>query len=195
MNLARPATTAPFVKAQPLPAATGPAPDAPMLDWKDEPADTDGLVTVRYHGHEVDKHGSFATRFSVRNDTREPWYRVTGSLDDAVQAARKLAVSEGDTEDPAAGRFARTSVAVLGAGQGVWHLSQLHYYEGMGDGMDAIISMPIDRVPESGSQVSVPYGAYGARGFDTPDKVMVRFDDPRVAAVVGVDSVAFAPKG
>jgi hypothetical protein len=59
--------------------------------------------------------------------------------------------------------------------------------------MDALISMPIDLVPASGSEVSVPYGAQGQRSFDTPDKVMVRFDDERVAALVGVDSVALAP--
>jgi hypothetical protein len=30
--------------------------------------------------------------------------------------------------------------------------------------------------------------------FDHPDKVRVRFDDGRVAALVGVDSIAIAPK-
>ena len=198
MNLARPNTAAPFVNVQPLGAKDTPAPEMTMVDWRNEPADTKGLVTVRYHGHETDRHGTDATRFSVRNDpfsSGEPWYEVRGPIEDAVRAARDLAVAEGYEEDPAAGTFARSSVAVLGVGDGVWHLSALRYPEGMGDGMDALISMPIDLVPASQSDVSVPYGQYGKRGFDTPDKVMVRFDDPRVAALVGVDSVAYAPKG
>jgi hypothetical protein len=200
MNLSRPAMSAPFVPVAPLAPAAGPAPTAEQLGWKDEPADTTGLVTVRYHGTETDRHGSFATRFSVRNDptgTGEPWYRVNGSLDDAIRAARDLAVLDGWEEQPAQGHFARTSVAVLAAGQGVWNLSRMAFPEGLGDGMDAIISMPIDKVvAASTSDVSVPYGPRsGRRDFDAPDEVMVRFDDPRVAALVGRDSVALAPKG
>lgn len=55
--------------------------------------------------------------------------------------------------------------------------------------------MPIDRdVSASASRVSIPYGSSTQSDFDRPDKgVFVRFDDPRVAAVVGVDSIAIAP--
>src|SRR5690606_7859007 len=100
----------------------------------------------------------------------------------------------GFDDDPAKGLFARSSVAVLDAGRGVWNLIPIKYTEGLGDGMDAIISIPIDaEVTASGSEVSVPFGANGGRGFDSPDKVQVRFDDPRVAALVGVSSIAVAP--
>lgn len=196
MELARPATANPFITVQPLPAPTGPAPAVTDVDWRSEPADTRGLVTVRYFGTETDKHGSFPVRFSVRNDptfSNEPWFAVQGSLDDAIRAARDLAIVEGGDDRPADGQLARTSVAVLAAGEGAWHLSRMNFPEGAGDGMDAIISMPIDRISERASVVSVPYGRYGARSFDTPTKVQVRFDDPRVAALVGVDSVALAP--
>ena len=86
-----------------------------------------------------------------------------------------------------------TSVAVLEAADG-WRLLPVAYSEGMGDGMDAIISMPIDRVGASVSDVSVPYDYNHGHGFDIPSRVQVRFDDPRVVALVGVDSIAIAPK-
>jgi hypothetical protein len=112
-----------------------------------------------------------------------------------VRAARDLAVVDGYEDVPATGNFARTSVAILDAGNGVWNLARMKYTEGFGDGMDAIISMPIDKVVgESTSDVSIPYGFMNGVDFDHPDKVRVRFDDGRVAALVGVDSIAIAPK-
>jgi hypothetical protein len=196
MQLAPRDPSLPFVLVKPILARPGNAPVPVELDWQHEPSDTTGLVTVRYHGLVVDRHASDRAQLSVRNDqngTGEPWYAVSGSIDDAIAAARELAVVEGFDDDPQAGTYARTSVAVLDAGAGTWHLARMQFSDGMGDGMDALISMPIDRVPAAVSQVSVPYGSHGAGRFDTPDKVMVRFDDPRVAALVGVGSVALAP--
>ena len=191
MQLAPVNPTATFVKVQPLPTQSGTAPTPQLVDWKDVPANDSGLVTVRYRG--VDEHGG-ARVVTVRNTTDftgAEWYSVQGSFDDAVSAARTLAVREGDVEQP--GHYARTSVAVLEAADG-WRLLPVAYSEGMGDGMDAIISMPIDRVGASESDVSVPYDANHGHGFDIPSQVQVRFDDPRVAALVGVDSIALAPK-
>jgi hypothetical protein len=69
------------------------------------------------------------------------------------------------------------------------------FTDGMDDGMDPIISMPIeDRVRASKSQVGVPYGVNGGWGVVKPDTVTVRFNDPRVKALVGVDAIAL-PKG
>lgn len=194
MQLAPVNPSSPFVPVTALPKADGPAPTAERL-VRDAPRDDKGLVSIRYRG--TDHDGSVHQR-TVRNDpmfTGRDWHRVTGSLDDAVRAARELAIVDGFDDDPATGSFARTSVAVLDAGQGVYDLLPLAYPDGMGDGMDAIISMPIDAVVgESTSQVSVAYGSMSGSGFDRPDKgVSVRFDDPRVAAVVGVDSIALAP--
>ncbi len=174
------------------PDPTTPAPATRMLGWKEEPADTEGLVTVRYRG----TADGAKSQFSVRNDptsTGEPWYEVTGAFDDALRAARDLAIVDGYTEDPTNGHFARTSVAVLEAGEGVWHLSRMMYPDGMGDGMDPIISMPVDCIPASFSDVSVPFGDNGKRPFDTPDDVSVRFDDARVKALVGRENFAVAP--
>lgn len=191
MQLAPVNPTATFVKVQPLPTRSGTAPTPQLVDWKDVPADDSGLVTVRYRG--VDDHGG-ARQVTVRNTTDftgAEWFSVQGSFDDAVSAARTLAVREGHVEEPF--RFARTSVAVLEAADG-WRLLPVAYSEGMGDGMDAIISMPIDRVGASVSDVSVPYDYNHGHGFDIPSRVQIRFDDPRVVALVGVDSIAIAPK-
>lgn len=192
MQLAPRDPSRPFVPVVALPAKEGPAPTLHDVHWRDQPGNDVGLVSVRYRGT-VDGD---PTRFTVRNDptfARREWHEVRGTLDDAIRAARELAVTEGFEEVPAEGYFGRTSVAVLEAARGAWHLTRMQYTEGMGDGMDARISMPIDRVPASASQVSVPYGKYGHRTFDVPDAVQVRFDDDRVAALVGVDSVALAP--
>lgn len=198
MQLAPRNPSLPFVPVTPLPKATGPAPKLVELDWKRTPENEDGLVSIRWKGtdnsrrqdvHQVTKrnHPEFAA---------EPWYQVQGSFDDAVRAARELAVVDGYEDKPQTGNFARTSVAVLAADEGAWNLTRLKYTEGFGDGMDAIISMPIDPVVgESTSDVSIPYGYMNGVDFERPDKgVAVRFDDPRVAAVVGVDSIAVAPK-
>ena len=189
MQLAPPATSATFVRPtafadQP---ATGPVPATRLLGWDEGPTDTAGLVTVRYHAVDDGR----PTRFSVRNDpefTGEQWYEVRGSMDDALRAARELAIAEGFTDDPEAGVFARTSVAVLAAGEGAWHLSRMAYPEGLGDGLDAIISMPIDRFPAERSDVSVPF-------MGTPSRVGVRFDDDRVTALVGREHYALNPAG
>ena len=123
----------------------------------------------------------------------EPWFAVTGSLNEAIRSARDLAMREGYDADPAGGRYARTSVAVLAPAEGVYHPARMMYPEGLGDGTDASVSMPIDQVPEVISEESVPFGTQGGRGFDTPDKVVVRFDIPRLKAPVGVDFIAVAP--
>ncbi|MCW2922858.1 MAG: hypothetical protein JWM98_262 [Thermoleophilia bacterium] len=191
MQLAPRNPALPFVVATPLPAATGSAPKLVDIDWKHQPDADAGLVTVRYQG--TDPAGR-TSQFSVRNhptSTGESWYGVKGTLRDAVRAARDLAVTDGNTEAP--GNFARTSVAVMSANDGSFLLERMMYPDGMGDGMDPIISMPIDHVPASQSDVSVPYGDLGKRPFDVPSKVSVRFDDPRVIALVGVDSIAYAP--
>lgn len=186
----------PFVPVTPLGPKVGPSPELEYVPSGEEPANDSGLVSVRYHGVESDRHGDVSTRFTVRNDNAnagEYWQQLTGSFDDAVNAARGLAVVEGFEDNPAQGAYARTSVAILDAGNGVYQLLPMKYPDGMGDGMDPIISMPIDAVPASSSSVSVPYGRYGKRVFDTPTRIEVRFDDPRVMALVGVDSIALAP--
>ena len=194
MQLAPVNPSAKFVTVQPLPAATGPVPTITPMPWDQTPENESGLVSVRYFGTTSDGD---KRRFTVRNDhefVSEEWSQVTGSFDDAVAAARTLAVVEGFTDNGAAGVFGRTSVAVLEAEQGTWNLMPIKFTEGMGDGMDAVISIPIDpAVTATGSEVSVPFGAYGEDGFDKADKVQVRFDDARVAALVGVDSIAIAP--
>lgn len=184
MQLAPADPTAPFTNVAALPAKAGAAPAVRTLGWDEGPADTAGLVSVRY---DVFQFGT-SMQLTVRNDDlpSEPWYEVRGTLRDAVRAARELAVVEGFEDDPKQGSYARTSVAVLDAGNGAWHLSRMSYLFGAGDEMDAIISMPVDRIPGGASQVSVPFGV-------TPERVTVRFDDPRVAALVGVDAVAVAP--
>ena len=195
MNLASAPAASPFLSVTALAPKAGPAPATTMVDWREEPSDTKGLVSVRYHG--TDEFGHRRQR-TVTNDpfsNGEPWYEVVGTLDDAVRAAREVAVADGYDEDPAAGVYARSSAVVLAAREGAWHVQRLTFPEGMGDGMDALISMPIDIVDRRKSDVSVPYGAWGARGFDVPDRIGVRINDPRVAAVVGVDSVVYAPKG
>lgn len=191
MQLAPRDPARPFVAVKALQPAVGPVPD--LEDAGREGPDATGLVTVRYHGT-VDGR---ATRFSVRNDpfaSGERWSALNGSFDDAVRAARHLAMVDGYADLPQAGRYARTSVAVLDAGEGRWLLHRMSFPEGMRDGMDAIISMPVDRIPASRSDLGVPYGRWGARPFDVPDRITVRFDDDRVAALVGVDSIALAPR-
>lgn len=185
-----------FVRVQPLPAKAGAAPKLETVPWQQRPADEEGLVSIRYRGtdsHEVDH------QVTVRNNpfaTGEDWYQVTGSFDDAVRAARELALIDGYEDEPARGNYARTSVAVLDAGKGVWQMLRLQFPDSVDDDMPAVISMPIDpAVAESTSQVSIPYGYGRGADFDRPNKgVSVRFDDPRVAAVVGVDSIALAPR-
>lgn len=191
MQLAPRDPSLPFVTVTALPTKAGAAPK--LTELRTHVPNDDGLVSVRYIGH--DKRG--AIQRTVRNHPEfasEPWYQVTGPFDSAVRAARELAVVEGFDDFPSAGKFARTSVAILDAGEGVWNLARMKYTEGFGDGMDAIISMPIDKVVgESTSEVSIPYGFMNGVDFDTPDTVRVRFDDARVAALVGVDSIALAP--
>ena len=195
MQLAPVNPSAKFVTVKPLPAATGPAPTITPIPWNEPSPDNEsGLVSVKYFGTTSDGD---KRQFTVRNDhefASEQWSEVKGSFDDAVRAARTLAVVEGFTDDGAKGVFGRSSVAVLEAKQGTWNLIPIKYTEGLGDGMDAVISIPIDpAVTASGSEVSVPFGAFGEDGFDKADKVQVRFDDARVAALVGVDSIAVAP--
>ena len=197
MQLAPVATaTAPFTTVTALPTKTGAAPTVRPLGWDEVPAEQGSLVSIRYRG--TDHDGSVHQR-TVRNDhefTSPQWFEVRGGFDAAVRAARDLAIVEGYDDTPSTGNFARTSVAVLDAGKGAFHLVPLAFSEGFGDGMDAIISIPIDAVVgESTSQVSLPYGYMSGADFDRPDRgVSVRFDDPRVAAVVGVDSIAVAPR-
>jgi hypothetical protein len=197
MQLASVNPTAPFVPVSPLPAKAGDAPKLVDVPFGQEPKTGSHLVSVRYKGH--DTHGD-AHQLTVRDTadggTGEYWYQVSGSFDDAVRAARDFALAEGETENPAAGEFARSSVAVLDAGNGVWQLQRMMYLDGMGDGMDPIISMPIDAaVTKEGSSVSVPFGDDPAFGFTKADSVSVRFDDPRVKALVGVDSIAVPAQG
>ncbi len=184
-----------FLPVTALAPKSGDAPKLEMVDWRSEPTDTKGLVSVRYHGTDESGHRRQRTVTNAPFANGEPWYEVAGTLDDAVRAAREVAVSEGYDDDPANGVYARSSAVVLAAREGAWHVQRLTFPEGMGDGMDALISMPIDVVDRRQSDVSVPYGAWGARGFDVPDRIGVRINDPRVAAVVGVDSVVYAPKG
>lgn len=194
MQLARRDPSLPFITVAALPKSQGAAPKLTDVPYGKEPANDAGLVSVRYRG--VDVHGARAQQ-TVRNDptsTGEYWQQLSGSLEDAISAARELAVIDGFTDEPAEGIYGRTSVAVLDAGKGVFQLLRMQFPDGMGDGMDPIISMPIDLVPASGSEVSVPYGAAEHHDFDRPDRVEVRFDDPRVKALVGVDSIALAPK-
>jgi hypothetical protein len=194
MQLAPVNPSAKFVTPQPLPAVTGPTPTITPVPWQETPADENGLVSVRYFGTTADGDRRQLTVRNQHDFASEQWSSVSGSLTDAVRAARSLAVVEGFSDDGAAGVFGRSSVAVLEAGKGVWSLIPIKYTEGLGDGMDAVISIPIDTaVTATGSEVSVPFGAHGEDGFDKADKVQVRFDDPRVAALVGVDSVAIAP--
>lgn len=196
MKLALPDPSLSFVPVTALGAKTGSAPQLRDVPYGEEPRGDAGLVSVRYHGVETDRGGDHASRFTVRNDptsTGEYWQQLTGSLDDAISAARELAVVDGGVDEPATGVYGRTSVAVLDAGDGVFQLLRMRYPDGPGDEMDPIISMPIDRVPASQSEVSLPYGPYGKRQFDVPTRVEVRFDDARVKALVGVDSIALAP--
>jgi hypothetical protein len=192
MQLANVKPTAPFVSVTALPGTTGEAPKLVDVPFGKEPKTSGSLVSVRYTGR--DTHGT--THQLTVSDTPGGapgcyWMQVTGSFDDAVHAARGFAIEEGDVEDPAAVTFARSSVAVLDAGKGVWDLQRVMFTDGMGDGMDPIVSMPIEEVVRaSKSQVSVPYGDNSGWGFDKPDLVKVRFNDPRVKALVGVDAIA-----
>jgi hypothetical protein len=198
MQLAPANPSLPFIAVTSLPKATGAAPKLETVDWQQRPDNEKGLVSIRYKGTDNTKYHD-AHQLTVRNNpqfTGEDWYQVTGSFDDAVRAARDLAKIDGYEDNPATGHFARTSVAIIDAGKDAWQMLRLQFPDGMGDGMDAIISMPIDAaVGESTSDVSIPYGYMNRADFERPDKgVSVRFDDPRVKAVVGVDSIAIAPK-
>jgi hypothetical protein len=192
MQLSHVNPTAPFVVPSPLPAKTGEAPKLVDVPFGQEPKVDGSLVSVRYTGH--DSHGDLHRLTASDTPGGAPgsyWMQVSGSFDDAVRAARDFAIEEGDTEDPANGSFARSSVALLDAGKGVWQLQRMMYTDGMDDGMDPIISMPIDTaVTKQGSQVSVPFGDSEAFGFTKADRIDVRFNDPRVKALVGVDSIA-----
>ena len=194
MQLSKVNPTAPFVNVQPLAADARPLPAIELVGWNEHPDEPTALVSVRYFGTTADHDKRQLTVHNDHEFTNESWSRVRGSFEDAVRAARHLAVNEGFTDAPEQGVYGRSSVAVLDAGAGIWNLIPVKYTEGLGDGMDAVISMPIDaEVTASGSEVSVPYAAYGEDGFDKPDRVQVRFDDARVAALVGVSSIALAP--
>jgi hypothetical protein len=187
-----------FVPVTSLPKATGTAPKLETVSWDQRPDGEEGLVSIRYKGTDNTKYHD-VHQVTVRNNpfaTGEDWYQLTGSFDDAVRAARDLAKIDGYEDNPATGHFARTSVAILDAGKGAWQMLRLQYPDSVDDDMPAIFSMPIDpQVGEATSDVSIPYGYMNGVDFEHPDKgVAVRFDDKRVAAVVGVDSIALAPK-
>jgi hypothetical protein len=196
MQLANVKPTAPFVSVSQVFDKIGTPPPLVDVPYGKEPAVKGSLVSVRYRGR--DTHGTPHQLTVSDTPGGAPgcyWMQVKGSFDDAVRAARAFAIEEGDVEDPAAVTFARSSVAILAHGVGRWDLQRMMFTDGMDDGMDPIISMPIeDRVRASKSQVSVPYGDNGGWGFDKPDTVTVRFNDPRVKALVGVDAIAL-PKG
>jgi hypothetical protein len=191
MQLTSLAPKLPFAPVTGLPSKAGPAPAVVEVPWQHEPSTDGPLATVRYFGNDTHGDPHQLTVKGYGDAGGEWWVQLTGTLDDAVRAARDFAVVEGFDDLPEQGEYGRTSVAVLDAGKGVWQLHRLMYRDGMGDGMDAQISMPIDTaVTKAGSHVSVPFGNDPAFGFQQADRVEVRFDDPRVKAVVGVDSVA-----
>ena len=198
MQLAPANPSLPFVKVTSLPKSTGAAPKLETLKWSERPENEKGLVSIRYKGTDNTKYHD-THQVTVRNNpfaTGEDWYQLKGSFDDAVRAARDLAKIDGYEDNPATGHFARTSVAILDAGKGAWQMLRLQFPDSVDDDMPAVISMPIDpQVGEATSDVSLPYGYMMGVDFEHPDKgVAVRFDDARVAAVVGVDSIALAPK-
>ena len=175
---------APFVPVKSIPFAQPSTP--PKMDRIDAPANDDNLVSVRYFGTERFGNHDHRRQATVTTDppqwTGNDWYQVRGSLEDAVNAAR-------DLSDFKSEQTGLSSVTVLDAGTGVFQLGRNQFLDSPDDEMPAYISMPIDGVPAAKSDVSVPYpDSWGA------PREAVRFNDSRVAAVVGQDHWAVAPR-
>lgn len=169
----------PFLKPMPLPSLDGPVPQMTVVA---SPEKGDKLVSVKYlnpEGKCAHEPGSLTVTSRRANYIGEDWRQMSGTLEDAVQAANHLAYFR-DDDWFQKNEKGVASVAILDAGKGVYQLLRNRYTEGLGDGMDAIITMPIDRVSQKDADISYPTGW-------TAPETRVRLNDPRVVAVVGTD--------
>lgn len=163
--------SAPALKPVPLPDLSGVA--TPKFDWNNT-VSPERTISVTYRDPATGERmtRTAGPRFGDFGDSCD----VKGTFLEAVKAAQSFAAFGEDTGN---NEKWLSSTSIFQAKEGVYTLVRNMFLEGMGDGMEPRISMPIDPVVDSEVGNSIPW-----TGKNAPTAT-VRINNPDILAVVG----------